>query len=340
MRIFLYEYTTASLPSGTSCQSLQAEGWAMLSALLEDFNRVPGVETVTLLETGSSRQAAGSVYRVSQDHEKTFCELAHGASFTLVIAPEFDDILLTRCRWVEEAGGRLLGSSPAAVVLAADKLALGQHLREFLIPTPECRQIQDGETPADAGYPLVWKPRYGAGSLATFLVNDSDDWRRRQHELKDWAGEMFVQPFVAGLPASVAFLVGKEQQVALQPTAQILSQDGRFRYLGGSVPLSPQLAERAVRLAARAIDRLPGLHGYVGVDVVLGEAASGDQDYVIEINPRLTTSYVGLRALAESNLAAAMLQAVRGERISVPRWKKAHVAFEARGEVVVESREY
>src|SRR5207237_10482972 len=94
MRVFVYEYTTATSPSGTCCQSLQAEGWAMLSALLEDFNRMPGVETVTLLEAGCSRQAAGSVYRVSQEHEKTFCELAHGASFTLVIAPEFDDILL------------------------------------------------------------------------------------------------------------------------------------------------------------------------------------------------------------------------------------------------------
>src|SRR5260370_9423002 len=114
MRIFLYEYTTASLPSGTSCQSLQAEGWAMLSALLEDFNRVPGMETVTLLEPGSSRQAPGSVYRVSQEHQKkTFCELARNASFTLVVAPEFDDILLTRCRSVEDALGQLLGNSAA-----------------------------------------------------------------------------------------------------------------------------------------------------------------------------------------------------------------------------------
>jgi hypothetical protein len=33
---------------------------------------------------------------------------------------------------------------------------------------------------------------------------------------------------------------------------------------------------------------------------------------VIEINPRLTTSYVGLRALASENLAAAMLDVASG----------------------------
>ena len=42
-------------------------------------------------------------------------------------------------------------------------------------------------------------------------------------------------------------------------------------------------------------------------------ADDGSGDYVIEINPRLTTSYVGLRALARTNLAAAMLAVVAGQ---------------------------
>ena len=342
MRVFLYEYTTATALPGTCRQSLKAEGWAMLSALLEDFGRVPGLEAVTLLHTDCSCQAAGVVYRTTEKQEReTFCHLAYKAHFTLVIAPEFDDILLTRCRWVEDAGGRLLGSAPAAVTVAADKLALSRHLLANLIATPECRQVPDGETPADAGYPLVWKPRFGAGSQATFLVKDLNHWRQsRQARIEEgWTGEMLVQRFVSGLPVSVCFLVSERQTVALLPMAQILSQDGRFRYLGGRAPLSPPLAERALRLAARAVGSLPGLQGYVGVDLVLGEAARGDADYVIEINPRMTTSYVGLRALAESNLAAGMLQAVRGERISLPRWKRAAVAFDARGNVVFESGE-
>ena len=53
---------------------------------------------------------------------------------------------------------------------------------------------------------------------------------------------------------------------------------------------------------------MPGLSGYVGVDVVLG---NDGRDWAIEINPRLTTSYVGLRALAGFNLAEAMLAVAR-----------------------------
>ena len=46
---------------------------------------------------------------------------------------------------------------------------------------------------------------------------------------------------------------------------------------------------------------------------MLGDAADGSRDYAIEINPRLTTSYVGLRALAEFNIAEAMLRAATGK---------------------------
>ena len=62
------------------------------------------------------------------------------------------------------------------------------------------------------------------------------------------------------------------------------------------MPLEPLLAERASQLAAQAVATLPDPFGYIGVDLVLGHDPEGRDDVVIEINPRLTTSYVGLRA--------------------------------------------
>ena len=140
-----------------------------------------------------------------------------------------------------------------------------------------------------------------------------------------------VQEFVPGTAASVAVLVGPAGTVALAPAAQRLSGDGRFRYLGGTLPLPGPLAERAAALARRAVAAVPGLRGYVGVDLVLGEADDGRGDMVIEINPRVTTSYIGLRALAAGNLAAAMLQVVRGEPVGPLRWRRGRVTFTAGG---------
>jgi predicted ATP-grasp superfamily ATP-dependent carboligase len=302
MRIFVYEYTRA-LGRSHPRQSLHGEGRAMLSAVLEDFRRIPGVEAVTL---------------DGRDGRDTIAEAALRGDHTLLIAPEFDGILAERCRWVEEAGGRLLGPSSGAVRLCADKLSLCDHLRAAGVPTP---------TSNATSFPVVLKPRDGAGSQATFLVHNLQELDRAEARAAadGWRGELILQPFVPGTPASVAVLVGPAGCVPLMPAAQHLSDDGRFRYLGGRVPLPAELRVRAMTLARRAVEALAGLRGYVGVDVVLG-----DNDQVIEINPRLTTSYVGLRALAETNLAEAMLRVVGGEEVSL-RWRPGMVCFGADG---------
>ena len=51
MRVFVYEYlSSGAAGEDAASAALHAEGWAMLSAVLEDFSRCPGVETVTLLD--------------------------------------------------------------------------------------------------------------------------------------------------------------------------------------------------------------------------------------------------------------------------------------------------
>jgi predicted ATP-grasp superfamily ATP-dependent carboligase len=75
---------------------------------------------------------------------------------------------------------------------------------------------------------------------------------------------------------------------------------------------------------------VPGLSGYVGVDVVLGD---DDRDWAIEINPRLTTSYVGLRAIAKFNLAEAMLAVVQDQPLPEIAWHGRQIEFTQDGRV-------
>jgi predicted ATP-grasp superfamily ATP-dependent carboligase len=178
---------------------------------------------------------------------------------------------------------------------------------------------------------VVVKPRDGAGSQAIQLCCQASD------PLEFTLGRnlaptdrLLVQEYVPGLAASVACLIGPVQTISLVPCQQVLSADGRFRYLGGRMPIAPKFAARASRIAAAAIQCVPGLLGYVGVDVVLGDDG---RDWAIEINPRLTTSYVGLRALARFNLAAAMLCVVRGERAPAPAWHTGPIQFAPDGEI-------
>lgn len=302
MRIFVYEHLTAQGIGREPADPMHAmyrEGLAMRDALAEDLLKLAGVEVV-------------------------FTEQPH--DLAVIIAPETDGLLLGLAK---QFASTILGPTPTAIALTSDKLALSNHWRERGIPTPATTDREP--TPCEA-FPVVWKPRDGCGSTATFLLNDAFDvaQAKASHEV---AGPMILQEFVPGRAASLAFLCGPNGNVPLIPAFQRLSTDGRFKYLGGELPIPAGLAERALRLATRAIECLTGLKGYVGVDLVLGDATDGSQDFAIEINPRLTTSYVGLRAHAEFNIAEAMLRIARGAAAPEMRWKAVRVRFEPDGMV-------
>jgi len=278
-RIFVYEHITAQglgRDPESPEHSLFIEGQAMFRAIREDFAASAGVEVIT----GSPAD---------------FARLAAYADWSFVIAPETDGVLLNLAREVVRVGGRLLGPSPAAIVLTSDKFALFQHWQKFGVRTPATVLVQD----LPPSWPCVVKRRDGAGSEGMRLV-------RTEAEFRELSGAMIAQPYCEGIPASIAFLIGPRDTIALPATFQLISTDGQFRYCGGLVPIAPELAIRAEALARSALAVISGLLGYVGVDLLLGSAADGGDDYIIEINPRLTTSYVGVRSYRGVNLAELM----------------------------------
>jgi predicted ATP-grasp superfamily ATP-dependent carboligase len=323
MRVFIYEHLTAQgagREPDDPGHGMYLEGRAMRDAVAEDFARVAGVEVFTFPDDGPAVD------------RYMFADAANGADWAVVIAPESEGTLADLAEEVWPTGSRFLGPSAAAIRRAADKLALAAHWYDNDVPTPET--WDRAPSPRDP-FPVMWKPQDGAGSTATFrLLSAADATRAKaQRQAENHSGRMILQPFVAGRAASVAFLCGPGGYVPLLPTFQSLSDDGRCKYLGGELPIPGALAARAAALAQRAVDCMPGLLGYVGVDLVLGDAADGSRDFAIEINPRLTTSYVGLRAAADFNLAEAMLQAATGTLKAPFGWKPGTVRFGPDGSV-------
>jgi len=310
VKLFIYEYASSvaweELPA-----SIRREGRAMFEALLADARASSlvgpdGVLSFTQIPVAQERQRLQAA--------------AAAADYSLIVAPEFDGLLLQRLEWALQAGGRLLCPGPAAVQLTADKWLMYQHWRARGVPTPAT--WLDGMPPQGPG-PFVSKWRDGAGS--------QDMWLAAATESR---GERFLwQTFHPGWPVSVSFLGGPDQATPLLAGWQRLSPLGRFEYAGGSLPLPPPLAERAVRLSQQAIEGVPDLLGYFGVDLLLADTAETDApDVAVEINPRLTTSYLGLRALSRKNLVTMMLALARGDPI-LPAWKPGNVEFTPDGQL-------
>jgi tyramine---L-glutamate ligase len=315
MHFFVYEWTTGggmvdepgSLPA-----SLVREGTTMIEALAADLARIENARVTVLREPRVLRLVVPrceivDVQSASSQRDE-FERLSATSDATILITPEFDGILLKAARLATGCGGKLHSPSPEFIRIAADKHETCWRLAAAGVRAPEGILLEpDQKLPADFAYPAVVKPNDGAGSQDTQLVVGPHD------EPRPYAWPRRLETYVSGLAASVAFLCGPNGPFPLPPCKQRISSDGRLRYLGGELPLAPGLAERAIALGRQTLSALPATNGYVGVDLVLGRDPNGSEDFVIEVNPRLTTSYVGLRAAAQSNLADAMVRIAAGE---------------------------
>lgn len=310
VRLFVYEYVTgggawSSNSSTAPDGSLLREGRAMFESLAEDFSRCGDVEVLgcrdaRLLERLPPR-AGLAVVRSAAEERDVFERLARAADAVIVIAPESGGALLERVAWAECFARSLWSPATEFVRIATDKQTTAARLLAAGVRAPRGIALTASEPlPCDFRYPAILKPRDGAGSQGVRRLAGADS-RTERTESETWRLEELCE----GLAASIAVLTGPQGRMFLPALRQRLGGTSGFEYLGGDGPLDEFLQRRAERLASAALDALPASCGYVGLDLVLGESADGGDDFVIEVNPRLTTSYVGLRALCAGNLADA-----------------------------------
>jgi predicted ATP-grasp superfamily ATP-dependent carboligase len=323
MRVFVFEHMAGGGEGGDPPSAeLVAQGTVMLQAVVADLVRAGCAVTTTRdgrvsLNVSEARVTTldpGGAPAAQVDPHLRDCEAA------LIIAPETDGQLAQWTRHLERTGAHNLGSSAEAVALCGDKLALAAHLQANDIATPSVSGVP-GEGPG----PWAVKPRDGAGAEATYYVAD-----RARARAWSACADTVCQPWVTGEPVSASVMVGDGSITPLRAGTQHIDVDcaenGAVRYTGGTLPLAPPRAERAMRLACDACRCVAGLHGFVGVDLVLGDSPAEDQ--VIEINPRLTMSYLGLTAMTEQGLGHAMLN-----RDRAPTWRDISVTFSAGGAI-------
>lgn len=318
MRILVFEYVTGGgLAPEIPPAALVREGGFMLAALLRDLSALPGVDIVALRDArlpipmGDFPRTEWVALDDGGEAERRFGELAAGSDAVWPIAPETSGILERLCRTVETLGKPLLTSPAAAVAIAASKLATARRLEAHGIPVVETLPL---DAWADPPFPRVVKPDDGVGCEGSRIVETPEAWR---HCLERFAGQGYVaQPLIAGEALSLSALFAHGQATPLSLNRQrIARRDGGFVLTGCGVNAVDAATAAACGTLAPAIAAaLPELWGYAGVDFIL--TPQGPR--VLEINPRLTTSYTGLARAIGVNPAGLILDLWRHGRLPDP----------------------
>ncbi|MFO7902745.1 MAG: ATP-grasp domain-containing protein [Pirellulaceae bacterium] len=321
MRVFVYEFATGGgLAGETLYGNLVREGDLMLQALVSDLVACRGIDVLI------SRDARLPPLRqpvcthwvdMNNPMPDVWASCLEAADAVWPIAPETSGVLERVCRSVSMAGRILLNTGEAAIAIAASKHATATQLRARGVPAIETWRMD--QLPLLAGEAWVLKPDRGEGCNNTFLVRSLDN-------LPYGDPEWVLQPYVSGQAASLSLLAdGRQVRVLSRNRQRVVLIDDRFKLLSCVVNGLEAHTGPIETLARSVMAALPGLRGYVGIDFILTEQGPR----VLEINPRLTLSYVGLSRSLECNVAALVLN-------ELTKQQPQHFAFERMDPVTVE----
>jgi predicted ATP-grasp superfamily ATP-dependent carboligase len=310
VRILVFEYITGGgfnkqkLPD-----SLAGEGSLMLNALLDNLIRLNHLEVTLMLDWRLEYPANmvginTVIIRPEHDITEEFARLVKQSDLVWPIAPEFDGILQNLCQTVESLDKILLTSPATAVAITGNKFKTYELLNRHQIPAVPTRMVENDFSPGE----WMVKPIDGVGCADSFVITNRQDFE----QMAARRGRYIIQPHLQGAKTSLSCLFKQGRGWLICVNLQ------RFEFINRQYHLADIVVNHHpdLGLYQQLIDKIasamPGLWGYVGIDLI-ETADSATQTWVLEINPRLTTSFVGIYDALGINVAETVLQLLYGE---------------------------
>jgi predicted ATP-grasp superfamily ATP-dependent carboligase len=341
LRIIIYEqvsgggYAQRLIPP-----SVLSEGFAMLRSVVSDLKDA-GHEVTIFLDQRLSKlnppiNADCTIPILGSVEPEQFLNIVARINDAIyIIAPETGQTLQQLVTAAEQTGKISLNCESNAIAQAADKTILYQSLQKLEV-APKTKILNIDISLAEAkrrikeefDYPLILKPADGVGCSGLSLLKEDAQIEKAITKIRAESPtkEFIVQQYVNGEPASVSLLSTGKKAVALSLNEQnvtLAEPNAISSYDGGTVPFEHPLREEAFSIAEKVVDSISGLRGYVGVDLILSQ----DKPFVVDVNPRLTTSYVGLGKVAGFNVGEALVNAVLKGKLPEKHENQGYVCF-------------
>ncbi len=326
-KIFIFEFVSGGGFNQVDIPpSLYSEGYAMLRTIIADFRKL-GFHITTLLDYRinflSQYLEADKIklVRKNDDYIKHYIECLNECIYCFIIAPEFSNHLYNLTKIAKDNKKLILSIDLDGIVLGAHKLKTYEFFLENKVNTPKTYRIPLKKKYFDLefvlqkfdalGCPVIIKPEDGVGSESIFYFETKAQiihFFEDSNEKLDISRNFILQEYIDGEDLSVSIINGvssKESEAMNQIILSINAQIIKFKdpindslYLGGFTPVVDyEILKDSLEKILKSMD-LSSFRGYFGIDFI---KKADNSLYFIEINPRLTTSYIGIRNILGYN---------------------------------------
>jgi predicted ATP-grasp superfamily ATP-dependent carboligase len=322
-KLFVCEFITAGgfnhveLP-----ESLVHEGLLMRNALLRDLSELP-YEIITTTDERLTKPEfvhESIVIHHYDDIWQVWDQQIRNADAVWIIAPETDDFLKKLTELAIKHQKLIFGCGSESVEITSSKYATFQLLQKagiVTIPTFSIKNWTNGEG--------AWlaKPDDGAGCEDTVFFDNAEalaNWMKTQHK----EGSHVIQPYLAGKAASISCVMHHGNAYVLSCNTQYISSEShQLKFNGCELNGMKAHWVEFESVASKIAQALPDLAGYVGIDVLVED----EEVIVVEINPRLTTSYVGLANVIGVNPAELIINVLTEKSFPWPKLEQKVVSL-------------
>ncbi len=327
--ILVFEYFTAS---GEKDKCIISEAEALIFSLLDDLSDF----NVDLVINESYENVAAKYENVNPilidiDIIDWLEENAKDFSNAIFIAAENNNNLYNITRILEENNVKTYTSSAEACLKSSDKSLTYEELSD-IVPQPrtfrfkidpkgywkraienlhEKWQAEDPLTPLK----LIIKPLIGVDCEDIVVIEKIEDLTLDLDKIFTPGSRVIVQEYVEGEDVSVSLISDGKKAIPLSLNKQFVElKDDKGTYIGGKLPYDNKYKDEAFEIAVKAVEAIDGLKGFVGVDLLIN---ADEKDiysvYLLEINSRFTTPYVGLTKISDINIGKTIVDLLDGK---------------------------
>jgi tyramine---L-glutamate ligase len=299
---------------------LADEGAMMRDALLRDLSSLPYSISTTVDARLSKPKHCDACFEINENDDvwQIWQTQIQAADAVWLIAPETDGLLHYLTQMATLQGKLILGCGPESIKITSEKMLTCIALEEAGISTIPTYTFDNWPKSH-----WIWlaKPNDGAGCSDTAWFNNADD-------LQDWIEQNgkqlthVIQAYQPGEPASISCVIKDGKAHLLSCNKQIIEINNHMVSYKGSVINGMREYWPQFEFVANQVAKMfPDLAGYVGIDVIV----DGEEIYVVEINPRLTTSYVGLCKAIGANPAELIINTLTSSHFNWPKLQQNEV---------------
>ena len=323
-KIFIFEFVSGGgFNQGDIPSSLFCEGYGMLKSIITDFKAL-NLEISTLLDYRisflSTYLKADYIEQVNvkENYIKKFKKAVKKCDSCFIIAPEFSNILYDLTKIAKDNYKKILSIELEGIKLGSSKFKTYQFFKASGVNTPQTFIIPFKNNTLDVdfiiqkfnklNYPIVIKPDDGVGADSIFYFDDElqiYNFFNLSNNMIEPERSFILQEYIEGEDLSIS-LIGTSNfvnQLSTNPVILTVNSQNinikkanfKSEYFGGCTPVKN--LEKQITAILQKLN-LKQFKGYFGIDFI---RKADNSIYFIEINSRLTTSYIGLRNIVNYN---------------------------------------